>query len=71
MQKILGLCEANNGTEVDELLQAVASRHKRVRQDVETNSSSLKMARSLPRRQETGGLSGKKIIEKKVSEAFE
>ena len=37
-RNILGLCEAKNGTEVDELLQAVASRHKRVRQDVETNS---------------------------------
>ena len=30
-----GLCKTDNGTKIDELLQAGASRHKRVRQDVE------------------------------------
>ena len=35
---MLGLCETENGTKIDELLQAGASRHKRVRQDVKTNS---------------------------------
>ena len=39
MQEMLGLCDARNGTEFDELLQAGASRHKRVRQDVKTNSA--------------------------------
>ena len=37
---MLGLCEAKDGTEIDELLQAGASRHKRARQNVETNSDS-------------------------------
>ena len=38
VQEVLGLCEAKNGTEIDELLQAGASRHKRTRQDVKTNT---------------------------------
>ena len=29
VHKILGLCEAENGTQIDELLQARASRHKK------------------------------------------
>ena len=33
-------CETENGTEIDELLQAGASGHKRVWQDVKTNSDS-------------------------------
>ena len=37
VQKMLGLCETKNGTKI-ELLHAGESRHKRVRQDVETNS---------------------------------
>ena len=39
VQEMLGLCEAEDGTEIDELLQAGASWHKRARQDVKTNSS--------------------------------
>ena len=38
VQEMLGQCEAKGGTEIDELLQAGASRHKRAQQDVETNS---------------------------------
>ena len=38
MQNMLGLCEAENGTNIDELLKAGACRHTRARQDVETNS---------------------------------
>ena len=40
LQKMLGLCETENGTKFDELLQAGASGHQRVRQDVNTNSDS-------------------------------
>ena len=40
MQEMLGSCEAENGTTIDELLQAGASRHKRTWQDVEMNSDS-------------------------------
>ena len=32
-QKMFGICEAKNGTEIDELLQAGASRHLRVQQN--------------------------------------
>ena len=35
VQKMLRLCATKNGTEMDELLQAAAGRHKRARQDVE------------------------------------
>ena len=38
MQEMLGPCEAENGTNIDELLQAGAVRHKRARQDVNTTS---------------------------------
>ena len=38
--EMLGLCEAQNGTKFDELLQAGASEHKRAWQDVETSSYS-------------------------------
>ena len=60
MQEMLGLCEAKDGAEMDELLQAGASMHKRARQDVKNEFSSLKMAGSLPRRQETGKLKDKR-----------
>ena len=39
-RKCSALCEAKNGTEIDELLQAAASRHERAWQDVKTNSDS-------------------------------
>ena len=39
MQEMLGLCEAKDGTDIDELLQAGASRHKRARQDAKTDSA--------------------------------
>ena len=55
-----GLCEAKDGTQVDELLQAGESGHKRTRQDAKNESRFLKMAGSLPRRQETGRLKGQK-----------
>ena len=56
VQEMLGLCEAENGTTIDELLQAGASGHKRIRQDVRSESRVFKTAGSLPRRQETGRL---------------
>ena len=40
MHKMFGLCETEHGTKIDELLQAGASRHERVRQDEKTNSGS-------------------------------
>ena len=40
MQEMLGLCETEDGTQIDELLQAGASGHKRARQDIKTNSDS-------------------------------
>ena len=33
VQKMFGLCEARSGPEIEELLQAGASRHKRARQN--------------------------------------
>ena len=59
-RKMHGLCEAKDGTQVDELLQAGESGHKRIRQDAKNESRFLKMAGSLPRRQETGRLKGQK-----------
>ena len=38
VQEMLGLCEAKDGTEIDELLQAGAGGHKRAPQDAKTNS---------------------------------
>ena len=38
MQEMLGLCEAKDRTEIDELLQARAGRHKRARQEAKMNS---------------------------------
>ena len=55
-RKLHGLCEAKDGTQVDELLQAGESGHKRIRQEAKNESRFLKMAGSLPRRQETGRL---------------
>ena len=40
VQTMLGLCEAENGTQTDELLQARAGGPKRAWQNVETNSGS-------------------------------
>ena len=39
VQKVFGTCEAKNGTETDELLQAGADGHQRVWQNVEEDSS--------------------------------
>ena len=50
VQKVFGIREAKKGTEIDELLQAGASGHKRVRQDAENDSDSPKTAGSLPRK---------------------
>ena len=36
VQKMLGLCERENGSKIEELLQAGASGHQRAWQDVET-----------------------------------
>ena len=49
MQEVLGLCEAKNGTKIDELLQGGASEHKRAWQYVETNSNSRRRQGSRPR----------------------
>ena len=38
MQKMFGPCEAKNGTEINELLEAGVGRHQRVRQSVKTDS---------------------------------
>ena len=38
VQEMLGLCEAKDGTEIDELLQAGARMQKRARHDVTSNS---------------------------------
>ena len=46
MQEMSGLCEAENGTKIDELLQAGASGHKRAWKNVETNSGSRGRQRS-------------------------
>ena len=40
VQKMLVLCETESGTQIDELLQAGASGHKRARHDATTNSHS-------------------------------
>ena len=40
VQKMLGLCETENGTQIDELLQAGASGHKIILQDPITFSDS-------------------------------
>ena len=53
VQKMLGLSEAENGTPIDELLQARTSRHKRAGQDVETNSDSRRRYGSCRCRQNT------------------
>ena len=60
VQKMLGMCETENGTKIDELLQAVASRHERAWQDVKTNSDSRRRQGPLPKAPETGGLKDKK-----------
>ena len=68
---MFGICEAKNGTEIDELLQTRACRHQRVWQNDLSRSRSLRMAGSRRRRQETGRLKDKiNNDEKRVSEAF-
>ena len=46
-QKMLKLCETETGTKTDERLQARASGHKRVRQDVKTNSGHCQGSKEL------------------------
>ena len=60
LQIMLGLCETENGTKIDELLQARASGHKRVRQDAKTNSDSRRRQGHPPRKQELGRLRNRK-----------
>ena len=57
---MLGPCEAKDGTNIDELLQAGASGHKRAWQDVRRNSDSRKTAGSLPKRPKIGRLKEKR-----------
>ena len=57
VQEMRGLCEAKDGTEIDDLLQAGASRHKRARQDVKTNSGP---------RKEDGRIPAKKARDRKI-----
>ena len=59
VQKMLGLCEAENGTPIDELLQAGASGHKRAWKHVEANSGSRGRQCFCQRRQKVGKLKGK------------
>ena len=47
VQKMLWLCETESWTKIDELLQAGASRHKTVRQDVKNEFRSFRTAGSL------------------------
>ena len=55
MQKMLGPCEAENGTKIDALLQAGASGHKGVRQDA-IEVRSLKTAGFQPGKDNRGEL---------------
>ena len=57
---MFGMCEAKNGTETDELLQAGADGHQRVWQNAEENSKSLKTVGSQQRKQETVGSKDKR-----------
>ena len=49
---MLGLCQTENETQTEKLLQAGASGHQRVRQDVKTNF--------LPKKQKNGRLKDKR-----------
>ena len=49
VQKMLGPCETENGTKIDELLQAGASGYKRVRQNVKTHSDARRRQGSCQR----------------------
>ena len=61
VQKMLRLREAKNGTEIDELLQARASGHKRVSMTkCQNGSRSLRMAGLRPRKQKHEKLKDKK-----------
>ena len=53
VQEMLVLCEAENGTKIDELLQARANRHKGAWTNVETNSG--------PRGRQSSCKGGKKL----------
>ena len=48
MQEMLGSCEAQNGTNIDDLLQAGGSEHKIAWQDVKTNPYSRRWLGSYP-----------------------
>ena len=58
---MFGLCEAKNGTEINELLQAIASRHQRVWQDVKADSrpGGLQVPAKEARNWKIGGLTRK------------
>ena len=49
VQKLFGICEGKNGTEIEELLQAGASRQKST-ENVLNGSRSLRMPGFWPRR---------------------
>ena len=57
---MLGLCETENGTNIDELQQAGASGHKRVQQDAKNEFRFSSLAGSLPRKQDIGRLKDRK-----------
>ena len=60
VQKVFWMCEAKNGTETDELLQARAGGHQRVWQNVKADSGPQRMVGSRQRSQENGGLKDKR-----------
>ena len=68
VQRMFGLCETENGTEIDELLQVGASGHKRARQDVKTNSGSGRWQRKKrPLTEfEMGGFMAQEGLERKM-----
>ena len=59
VQKMLGPCETENGANVDGLLHAAASRHKRARQNVQ-RIQVLEDGRILAKEEKTGRLNDKK-----------
>ena len=57
---MFGICEAMNGTEIDELLQTRERRHQRVCEKVLRRCRSLRVAGSWRRRQESERLKDKR-----------
>ena len=55
-----GICEAKNGTEADELLQAGKDGHTGIWQHAEKNSNSRRRQTSQQRRQQIGELKDKR-----------